>query len=173
MTTERTGGADQSRTARSPAAGILITIVGLLVAVWVGFGRVPFGVAGELTPVFALIALLIGTLQVFTGRAVIVTARRGHRLGAWTVIIVAFSWVCGIVFGLTLPDLTATGLQTIATGPHQPALGFAIGVTNPAGILCIALSIASVAIANRDARGGRPKYDEDAILDAYEDDQST
>lgn len=172
MTTERADGGDQSRPARSPATGILITIVGLLVAAWVGFGRVPFGVAGELTPVFALVALLIGTLQAFAGRAAFVAARRGHRLGVWTVIVVAFSWAWGIVCGFTLPDLTAIGLQTIATGPHQPALGFAIGVTNPAGILTIALSIAAVVLAYRDARGGRPKYDEDAILDAYEDGQS-
>ncbi|MEO8907184.1 MAG: hypothetical protein ABI310_03805, partial [Microbacteriaceae bacterium] len=112
--------------------------------------------------------LIIAALQVATGRALIRGARAGYPARGHTVAVVLSSWGFGILCGLTLPDATAAGLQTILTGSREPGLGIAVGVTNPAGMICIILSVTAVILAYRDARGGRPIYDEDGALDAWE-----
>ncbi|TAM70425.1 MAG: hypothetical protein EPN48_03225 [Microbacteriaceae bacterium] len=160
--------AGEPRSPVSVAPGILIIVGGLLVAAWIGVGRFPFGIAGSLTPLYVFIALIILGLQAATGRALIRGARAGYAARGWTIAIVLCSWAFGILCGLTLPDATPSGLQTIVSGSHEPGLGIAIGVTNPAGMICAILSVAAVILAYRDARGGRPVYDEDGALDAWE-----
>ncbi|KQV06548.1 hypothetical protein [Leifsonia sp. Root112D2] len=157
---------DAGLSPRFPALGILVIIGGMLLAIWIGFGHALFGISGDLSLLFVLMAAVVVTLQLFLGRAVILTARHGYRTRPRTMVIITLGWACGVLFGLTVPDVTSHGPQTILTGSHEPALGIAIGVTNPAGIICLGLTIAALVLAHGDARGGRPRYDEDAILDA-------
>lgn len=159
---------EATRAPMSVAPGILIILGGLLVAAWIGVGRFPFGVAGSLTPLYVFIGLIVAGLQVATGRALIRGARAGYQAHGWTIAIVLSSWAFGILCGLTLPDATPAGMQTILTGAQEPGLGIAIGVTNPAGMICVILSVAAVILAYRDARGGRPIYDQDGANDAWE-----
>ncbi|HEY5221652.1 MAG TPA: hypothetical protein VIJ18_01165 [Microbacteriaceae bacterium] len=168
MSEETADAAAEPRTPVSVAPGILIIVGGLLVAAWIAVGRFPFGVEGSLTPLYLFIGLVIAALQVAAGRALIRGARAGYAARGWTIAILLSSWAFGILCGLTLPDATPSGLQTIVSGAHEPGLGIAIGVTNPAGMVCAILSVAAVILAYRDARGGRPIYDEDAALDAWE-----
>jgi branched-subunit amino acid ABC-type transport system permease component len=166
--TEPTDRPEQKREPRPVASGVLMLVAGLVAAAWIGFGRYLFGVAGDVTPLYVFIAVVIGGLNVLTGRAVIRTARRGYPTSGWTVTIAAASWAFAIMCGLTLPDATPTGMQTIISGGHEPGLGIAIGLTNVTGMICVALCVAAVILAYRDARGRRPIYDEDAVLDAWE-----
>jgi hypothetical protein len=76
------------------------------------------------------------------------------------------SWLAGVLNGLTLPDVTPHGgMQTIISGADPTGLQIAIGVTNPCAILCLSMAAAAIFLGYYDARGRRPKYDEDAILD--------
>ncbi|MCX7522572.1 hypothetical protein OSC27_09830 [Microbacterium sp. STN6] len=151
------------------ARALLVTIAGLIVSAWIGFGHYLFGIAGALTPLYVFIGVVLFVLHVFLGRAIVLTKRNGYRTRPRTLVIAGLCWACGIICGLTLPNTTAGGgLTTILTGPHEPSLGIAIGVTNPAGIICLGLAVTALVLAYIDVRGGKPRYDEDAILDAQE-----
>lgn len=159
MVDERAGRAPQpaGSTGRARAAAAGIVAVGVLVALWVSLGRFLFGVGGLLAPLFLLtLGFAIGVLCVFVALAVVRARRRGLRTGraAWTLLVV--SWLLGVLLGLTIPDITPAGWQTIVSGTAEPGLGLAIGVSNPLGILCVGTAIAALVLANRDARGPRP-----------------
>lgn len=139
---------------------VLVAAAGVLLAVWVVFGRFLFGAGGDLTPVYLLLGVLIVTLHAFIGLALVRTAHGGYRTRGATVGTLVAAWVCGILLGLTIPDITPLGLQTAITGAHEPWRGIAIGLANPAGIVMIALIIAALVLANQDARGPRPSDDE-------------
>ncbi|UUT35372.1 hypothetical protein [Microbacterium elymi] len=63
---------------RSPVPGIFIGIGGVVLAAWIAFGRALFGIAGELTLVYALtLGVIYAVLQVFLGRSVARTAQAG------------------------------------------------------------------------------------------------
>lgn len=153
---------------RSAWLGILVILVGLIVAAWVAVGRFLFGIGGSMTPWYLLLGTAIFVGQCFAGRAIILTARRGYHSRAWTMVIVAFSWGFGLLCGATLPDNTPLGMQTIVSGTQPTGLGIAIGVTNPCAIVCLSLTGATIFLGYYDARGRRPKYDEDAVLDERE-----
>ena len=55
--------------------------------------------------------------------------------------------------GLTLPDSSPRGLQTIISGSAQPALDIAIGIANPLGVIGIATAIIALVLSIRDSRG--------------------
>jgi hypothetical protein len=78
-----------------------------------------------------------------------------------TVAMLVVSWVCGILLGLMIPDVTALGLQTILTGPHEPGLGIAIGVANPLGIIMLLTGIIALVLARGDAKGRAIVAEED------------
>ena len=155
------GGASASiGSARAAAAGIIT--VGVVVAVWVSVGRFAFGVGGMLAPVFLLtLGFTLGVLYVFVALAVVRARRRGFptRRGTWAVLIA--SWLLGVLLGLTIPDVTPDGWQTIVSGTAEPGLGLAIGISNPLGILCVGSAIIALVLANRDARGPRSFGPED------------
>lgn len=159
----RTGPAPSrgSRT-RSSAFGIVVACGGALLAAWVVGGRIPFGVAGSLTVTYALtIGIALIVLHFFIGWAILRTARRGHRTRPATIWTVSAAWGCGILLGLMIPDVTAIGLQTILTGAVEPGLGIVIGLSNPLGIIMLAMSVAALVLASVDAKGGPRVIDED------------
>lgn len=151
----------RERTASPDAAlRVGVLIAGLLVALWIVFGRFLFGRGGELTLAYLLIGVLIVVLNVFIGRALsrATTRRFAVRPSTWATLIA--SWGCGLLLGVTIPDITPNGLQTILSGTEQPWLDVAIGVANPAGIIMTALTITALALANQDAHGPRPHEDD-------------
>lgn len=158
-------GEETQRVPRSPLPSILLFLGGVLVALWIAVGRFLFGVGGSLTPWYLLLGTAVLFTQGFAARTVFLTSHHGYRSRAWTILCIAFSWLAGVLNGLTLPDITSQGMRTILNGPNSTGLQIAIGVTNPCAILCLALAAAAIFLGYYDARGRKPKYDEDAILD--------
>lgn len=154
-------GAPAPSAARSGAFGVVVACGGVLLAAWIVGGRCLFGVAGSLTVTYALtIGVLLVVLHFFVGRAILRTARRGHRTRPATVGTVVAAWGCGILLGLMIPDVTPGGLQTILTGGSEPGLGIVIGLSNPLGIVMFVMSITALVLATVDSKGG-PRVPED------------
>lgn len=147
-----------ARVGTARGAGVLLA--GAVLALWIVFGRFLFGAGGELTVVYLAIGVIVLVLHVFISRALSRTASRGFPVRPATRGTLIAAWGCGILLGLTLPDLTPDGLQTIISGTQQPALDVAIGVANPAGIIMIALTIIALVLASQDANGPRPSEDD-------------
>ncbi len=148
---------------RSIAPGILVLFIGLLLAAWVSVGRALFGVAGELTQVYAFtLGLVIFLLHAFIAEAMLRAAQHGHRHRRVTFVMLAASWVCGILLGLMIPDATPLGLQTILTGASEPGLSIAIGVANPLGIIMLVTGIVALGLARGDAKGKAAQVPEEA-----------
>lgn len=153
-----------SQTARpGTSRGIGVLLAGVVLALWIVVGRFLFGIGGGLTFAYLLVGILIVILHVYIGRAIARTSARGFTLRPATRGTLIAAWGCGVLLGLTLPDLTPDGLQTILTGARQPGLEVAIGLANPAGILTIAFTIIALVLARQDANGPRPH--EDDLLD--------
>jgi hypothetical protein len=139
---------------RSIAPTLLVAVAGLLLAAWIGFGRVLFGVAGELTQLYTFtLSLVIVVMHAFIAEALARTAHHGYRTRPATIGMLVASWACGILLGLMIPDVTALGLQTILTGPNEPGLGIAIGVANPLGIVMLVTISVALGLARGDAKG--------------------
>lgn len=147
---------------RFGAFGIAVACGGVVLAAWVAGGRILFGVAGSLTLTYTLtIGVALVVLHFFVGLAIFRTARRGYRTRPATMGTILSAWGCGIMLGLTIPDITAIGPQTILTGPTEPGLGIVIGLSNPLGIIMLSLSVTALVLANIDAKGGPRVLDED------------
>ena len=157
-----TGSVQHPGPARSGAFGVAIIVAGIVLAAWVAGGRALFGIAGGLTPVYiCTLGFAIAVLHFFIGLAFMRAAKLGHRIRPITIVQLAFSWACGLLLGLTIPDVTDAGLQTIVSGATEPGLSIAVGVANPLGIICLGTAIAALVLAGRDARGIRPVIEED------------
>lgn len=137
-----------------------VPVVGVALALWIVAGRFLFGIGGQLAFAYLLIGIIIVILHVFIGRAMARARARGFSLRPATRGTLIAAWGLGVLLGLTIPDLTPDGLQTILTGARQPWLEAAIGVANPAGILTIAFTIITLVLANQDAQGPRPHEDD-------------
>ena len=147
---------------RSIAPALLVAFAGLLLAAWIGFGRVFFGVAGELTQLYTFtIGLVIVLLHAFIAEALARTAQNGYRTRPATIGMLAASWGCGILLGLMIPDVTGLGLQTILTGPNEPGLSIVIGVANPLGIIMLVTASVALGLARGDAKGKAHAVSED------------
>jgi hypothetical protein len=132
----------------------LVVVAGVAVAAWISFGRHVFGIGGDLTIIYAAtLGVIFAALLGFTGLAVRRTARRGFDTRATTYAFLIAAGVSGLLLGLTLPDSTPRGLQTIISGPTQPGLDIAIGIANPLGVIGIATAIIALVLSIRDARG--------------------
>src|SRR5690554_5337467 len=139
---------------RSIAPALLVLFIGLLVAVWVSVGRALFGISGELTQVYVFtLGLLIFLLHAFIAEALLRAAQHGYRNRPATVAMLVASWACGVLLGLTIPDATPQGLQTILTGGEEPGLSIAIGIANPLGIIMLVTGIVALVLARGDAKG--------------------
>lgn len=147
-----------SRTGTS--RGIVVLVAGTVLALWIVLGRFLFGAGGELVTAYVMIGVVVIVLHIFIARAIARTADRGFTLRPSTRGTLIGAWACGILLGLTIPDITPDGLQTIISGTRQPALDVAVGVANPAGIIMIALTITALVLASQDANGPRPTEDE-------------
>lgn len=141
--------------------GVGVLLVGVVLALWIVFGRFLFGVGGELVVPYLLIGVLVVALHIPLGRAVTRMTNRGFTLRPSTRGSLIAAWGCGILLGLTIPDITPDGLQTIISGTQQPTLDVAIGVANPAGIIMIAFTCIALVLASQDAHGPRPTEDDD------------
>jgi hypothetical protein len=139
---------------RSMIPAVLILAAGMVIALWVALGRALFGVAGELTQLYTFtLGLLIFLLHAFIAEALLRAAQHGYRARTTTLAMLFVSWACGILLGLTIPDVTPQGLQTILTGASEPGLSIAIGVANPLGIIMLVTGIVALGLARGDARG--------------------
>ncbi|TFD49579.1 hypothetical protein E3T55_10895 [Cryobacterium frigoriphilum] len=140
--------------ARSGRTGGVVVVAGIAVAAWISFGRHLFGIGGDLTIIYAAtLGVIFAALLVITGLAVGRSARRGFETRAITYAFLVASVVSGILLGLTLPDSTPRGFQTIISGPTEPGLGIAIGIANPLGVIGIATAIIALVLSIRDSRG--------------------
>ncbi|KGJ74884.1 hypothetical protein GY21_10165 [Cryobacterium roopkundense] len=139
---------------RSGRVGRVVVVAGIAVAAWISFGRHLFGLGGDLTIIYAAtLGLIFAALLVSTGLAVRRTARLGFETRVMTYAFLIASGLIGILLGLTLPDSTPRGLQTIISGATQPGLDIAIGIANPLGVIGIATAIIALVFSIRDSRG--------------------
>lgn len=149
---------------RSPVRGVLVGVIGVVLAGWIAFGRALFGVAGSLTPVYALtLGIVVVVLHLFIAQGFMRTATRGFRHRRATFGALAASWGCAVALGLLIPDITPEGLQTILTGTSEPGRGIAIGFANPMGIIMIVFAVVALFLARGDAlgRADAPPEEED------------
>lgn len=152
---------------REGHTGVAVIVAGIGVAGWISFGRHLFGIGGDLTIVYAAtLGLIFAVLLVLTGLAVRRTARRGFETRVLTQALLIASGICGFLLGLTIPDSTPQGLQTIISGPYEPALGIAIGIANPLGVIGIATAIIALTLAIKDSRGRI------SLVESWGDDES-
>lgn len=133
---------------------LITTAIGLLLCAWVAFGRIAFGVQGELTVVYALAVIVPAALYLATGHAWRRAVRAGHRIRGATLAFLIASWACALLLGLMIPDLTPHGFATILSGTAEPALGIAIGISNPLAVIMIATAAFALALSVQDSRGG-------------------
>lgn len=139
---------------RSGHTGVTVIVAGAAVAGWISFGRHLFGIGGDLTVVYAAtLGIVFAVLLMTAGLVVRRTERRGFETRPLTQVMLIASGACGFLLGLTIPDSTPSGLQTIISGPTEPALGIAIGIANPLGVVGVATAIIALVLAIRDSRG--------------------
>jgi hypothetical protein len=139
---------------RPMVRGALIVVAGVVLAAWVALGRAPFGIAGHLTPVYALtLGTVLVVLNLFVARGVVRTGRAGHRHRGATFGTLFASWGCAILLGLLIPDDTPDGLQTILTGAAEPGRGIAIGFANPLGVIMLVFGVLAAVLARGDSLG--------------------
>lgn len=139
---------------RPMVRGALIVVAGVVLAAWVAFGRALFGLAGQLTPVYALtLGTVLVVLHLFVARGVVRTAHAEYRHRGATFGTLFASWGCAILLGLLIPDITAYGLQTILTGTAEPGLGIAIGFANPLGVIMLVFGVLAAVLARGDSLG--------------------
>ncbi|MGV8876642.1 MAG: hypothetical protein ACOH1K_03930 [Rhodoglobus sp.] len=139
---------------RAGHAGAVVMVAGIALAGWISFGRHLFGIGGDLTIVYAAsLGVIFAALLVLAGLAVRRSALRGFVTRAVTQVMLIAAGVCGFLLGLTIPDSTPLGLQTIISGPVEPALGIAIGIANPLGVIGIVSAIIALILAVGDSRG--------------------
>lgn len=148
---------------------VLVTVMGLVLAVWMSAGRWFFGIGGSLTWWYVpAIGLTYAVLMLWIGHRMAVTAQRGRRTTRAVWVALILSWVCAIGFGLTVPDNVDGQLHTIigAAAGSQFSAEMAIALCNPLGILAFALAFGSLGFAI--ANGREPRPEEDEALDYAE-----
>lgn len=142
---------------------LILVIIGILLALWMGVGHWLFGLGGELTLWYApLITLPYALLQLWTVRRLQIAADRGRRIGRAPFVALILSWVCALGFGLTVPDLVGGELVSILSHLAGPEwLEMSIALCNPFGIVAFTTSIIALAFAAAAGREPRPEEDED------------
>lgn len=145
---------------------VLVTVMGLVLAVWMSAGRWFFGIGGSLTWWYVpAIGLTYAVLMLWIAHRMAVTEQRGRRLGRSVWVTLALSWACAIGFGLTVPDNVNGQLDSIisAASGSQFSAEMSIALCNPLGIIAFALAFFSLGIAI--ANGKDPKPEEDELFE--------
>lgn len=151
----------------SGRAGLVAIIAGIAVAGWVSFGRHLFGLGGDLTIIYATtLGIAFAILLVLVGLAMRRADLRGFGTRPITHAMLISSGICAFLLGLTIPDATSEGLQTIVSGPNEPALGIAIGIANPLGVIGIATGIIALVLAVKESRGRI------TLVESWDDDEA-
>lgn len=147
---------------------LVLGVIGVALALWMGAGRWLFGIGGSLTWWYVpLIALPFAILQLWALRRLRIVDDRGRRPGRAPYVALVLSWLCALAFGLTVPDLVDGQLVSIAGHLGGPLWNeMAIALCNPFGIIAFATVIAAIAFAA--AAGREPRPSEDDLLDAAE-----
>lgn len=143
--------------------GRIVTIVGVVLALWMAAGRWVFGIGGSLTWWYLpTIGLVFTLLQIWLGARIRITRERGKRTGRSTIVSLILAWLCAIGFGLTVPDLAGGQLVSILSLASGSAFSaeMSIALCNPLGIIAFALAVAALAFAYADARDPKPEEDE-------------
>lgn len=140
----------------------LITLIGIVLALWMTLGRWLFGIGGTLSIWYVpTIGIAYVWLQWWTARRMTLTHRKGRRTRPRVFVTLILSWANAIAFGLTVPDLSEQGLLSLAGLWGGPVWNeMSIALCNPFGILAFALTIAAIAFAAVDGRDPRPSEDE-------------
>lgn len=140
-------------------------VAGLVMAAWMGFGRIFFGVGGEFVLAYTLtVSIVIAALNIFTGVKIRSTKQRGHRTHPQTVVALVVAWVGGLGFGFTVADANDSGLNTVMSQlGGELVYGLAIGLSNLFGIMALGGSIAALIFARLDARGPKPEEVSDDV----------
>ncbi len=153
---------------RVAARNLVTSLLGVLIALWMGIGRWAFGIGGELTWWYApLIAIPYAILQLWTVRRLQVAEDRGRPIGRKTYVALGLSWACALAFGLTVPDLSGGELVSVLS--HLAGaqwIEMSIALCNPFGIVAFATAVAALAFAH--SAGREPRLSEDELLDAAE-----
>ncbi|GAB2516972.1 hypothetical protein [Paramicrobacterium agarici] len=145
----------------SPAASrsaltscVIVIVVSIAIAVWVGFGRVILGWPGTVGMVLSLTVVPIGL--VLHGSAALQmrnAVRRGSSIRR-AVIAFVLAASSGVLFGATVPEITNEGIRSLMAPTGETwAVEMTIALCNPLGIVYLATSIATVVFARLAARG--------------------
>lgn len=138
---------------------VVVMVAGVLMAAWMGFGRIFFGVGGEFVLAYTLTAsVAIATINIFTGLKLRKALSIGHRIHPQTIVALVIAWVGGLGFGFTVADANAAGLNSVmALLGGETVYGLAIGLSNLFGILALGGSIAALVFSRFDVRGPKPE----------------
>lgn len=143
--------------------GAFVAFVGIALAAWVSLGRALFGISGDLTPLYLLtFGILLVLVNAVTAEAMMRAAAHGYRHRPATIGMLIASWSCAVLLGLTIPDATPEGFQTILSGATEPGLTIAVGVANPVGIIMFITATVALFSARGDAKGKAHFSAEDA-----------
>lgn len=136
-----------------------VMVAGVLMAAWMGFGRLFFGVGGEFVLAYTLTAsVAIAAINIFTGRKLRTALSLGHRIHPQTVVALVIAWIGGLGFGFTVADANAEGLNSVmGVLGGESVYGLAIGLSNLFGIMALGGSIAALVFSRFDVRGPKPE----------------
>ena len=143
------------------ALSLVVAVVGAGVAAWMAVGRSLFGAGGDMVPVFTFTILpTYAILQFVVAFFVLRIGLDGTRLHIRTLVFLLLSWLVGFGFGLMVPDTVdgtvVSAFSQLFTGQDTKiALDFAIGFSNPLGIISFALTVVAGVLAWVDSRGRR------------------
>lgn len=140
---------------------LLIALIGAGIAAWMAAGRSLFDAGGDMVPVFSFSILpAYAILQFVVAFFVLRIALEGTRLHVRTMVFLVLSWLVGFGFGCMVPDtvdgtVVSAFSQLFSGLDAKIALDFAIGFSNPLGIIAFALTVVAGVLAWVDSRGRR------------------
>ena len=120
---------------------VVMVVMAVLLALWVGFGRGIVGLLGALTPVYA-VALALPILVLHVVAAALFRRDSlnypSHAVTGRTIATAVASWVITWGLGFFLPDSTPEGMRSVFThvaGDEYLELGY--GFVNILGVLSV------------------------------------
>lgn len=139
---------------------LLVFLIGGLIGIWMGIGRGLFGAGGELIPwyLWTMTPIFI-VCQVMLSWRLFIAIERDYPIRPRTVVFIVLSWLLGIAFGLFVPDIVDGEIVSAFSKLVDPAgqdatlIEFALGFSNPLGIVAIGIAIVALIIAWIDSVG--------------------